>query len=423
MRRLLTLVLFALATTPFAQDWGQLATISSTMGVQDGRLCLGEASRGDIGCPAYAPYVSPNGNVGIGTSVPTSTFQIRNNIIFDEGNGNIAIGPDIRFQSAGLIAADDALHINVDATNNSNGGFSINKGSNSMTGATRLLTLANNGDLTLGYADAVTDTRLLTVKSAGYAGLVLNGDTTNVSGEPGGAYVAFGLDGNRPNGQHYIGMTNRNGENPKGVSTTGATVNSLMLGTEYTDANGNIQFAPGNAVNMTMLGANGYVGIGKPNPTSPLDVSGTVRASAFIGDGSGLTNLPSGTGDRLTSGTVAVTANNATGIVSLSTAGTTWGYLGSNASYIPNLNSNTVSATNISVTTINGNPAGGGMACRTVTATNATADCGAEEFVTGGGGTCTGTTGTFMRTSTPSGNGWVVTCSGGNRSVYAICCK
>jgi len=65
MRRLLTLAFFALATTSLANDWGALATISSTMGVQDGRLCLGEASRGDIGCPAYAPSVSPTGGLTV----------------------------------------------------------------------------------------------------------------------------------------------------------------------------------------------------------------------------------------------------------------------------------------------------------------------------------------------------------------------
>ena len=63
MHRLLTLGLLTLATTSFAQDWGQLATISSTMGIQGGKLCLGEASRGDIGCPAYAPSVSPTGTL------------------------------------------------------------------------------------------------------------------------------------------------------------------------------------------------------------------------------------------------------------------------------------------------------------------------------------------------------------------------
>ncbi len=86
------------------------------------------------------------------------------------------------------------------------------------------------------------------------------------------------------------------------------------------------------------------------------------RAFNFIGGGSGNSTA---LGDRITSGTLAVTANSATSIISLSTAGTTWGYLGSGASYLPTLTAGRVSATNISasVLTVNGvNITGAGAA-------------------------------------------------------------
>ncbi len=46
------------------------------------------------------------------------------------------------------------------------------------------------------------------------------------------------------------------------------------------------------ATNQFLIRASGGVGIGTAIPTEKLEVDGTVKATAFLGDGSGLTNLP-----------------------------------------------------------------------------------------------------------------------------------
>lgn len=65
------------AASATAGDWGDIATISSTLGVNANRLCLGEGLRAsDIGCPSYAPYVTSAGNVGIGTNAPSVPLSV-----------------------------------------------------------------------------------------------------------------------------------------------------------------------------------------------------------------------------------------------------------------------------------------------------------------------------------------------------------
>jgi hypothetical protein len=71
----------------------------------------------------------------------------------------------------------------------------------------------------------------------------------------------------------------------------------------------------GTSIITSWTGIN-FSSAGKVTPTAPLEVSGTISATAFVGDGSGLTNLPGGGGatDNITSGTATVVANSNTGI-------------------------------------------------------------------------------------------------------------
>ncbi len=58
------------------QDWGEMAMVSATMGINANRVCVGEASRGDLGCPIYAPTVSPTGNVGISAGLTVNAVSL-----------------------------------------------------------------------------------------------------------------------------------------------------------------------------------------------------------------------------------------------------------------------------------------------------------------------------------------------------------
>ena len=91
-----------------AQDWGAVATVSTTMGVNANRLCLGEGSRSDIGCPAYAPYVNPaDGYVGIGTTNPVQPLTVSGTIASIRGGEG---GGALQLTNTNKTGSGQALH-------------------------------------------------------------------------------------------------------------------------------------------------------------------------------------------------------------------------------------------------------------------------------------------------------------------------
>ncbi len=234
-------------------DWGALATVSSTMGVSGGRLCIGEASRGDIGCPAYAPSVTTAGDISVTGSLQAVKFI---------GDGS-------------------------QLTN-----LPYPSGTAVISGTTTMVS---------GWPDAIS---------------------CNLTNPNWGKVIFYPMHMPFADGRFFY----------RSVYTPATDAYDVIF-----NANGTFNSYQ-NVVTSDCLNKS----------ISTLYAEG--KAFNFIG-GSG---NGAALGDRLTSGTLAVTTNSATGVVSLSTAGTTWGYFGSAASYLPNLNAGSISTTNISISTING---------------------------------------------------------------------
>lgn len=81
--------------------------------------------------------------------------------------------------------------------------------------------------------DSTSDTKILTVSSNGFAGIFVNGDASNTSGEPGGSFIVLGIDG----GEYDSGATkpffsaiNSTGSDGKGGAWAGTTSNSGLIG-------------------------------------------------------------------------------------------------------------------------------------------------------------------------------------------------
>ena len=112
------------------------------------------------------------------------------------------------------------------------------------------------------------------------------------------------------------------GHNAAGGLTTGNSNIIIGAGISPLDNTGSNQLNIGNAI-MGDLGRPlaTRIGINVTSPTANLEVSGTVSATRFVGDGSGLTGVGGGGGDRITSGTTSAIANTA-GYLTLTTLGT-----------------------------------------------------------------------------------------------------
>ena len=102
----------------------------------------------------------------------------------------------------------------------------------------------------------------------------------------------------------------------------------LLLNSGGTFSGGYVAFKVDGTEGLRITSATGVVnvGIGTTAPSTALEVSGTVSATRFVGDGSGLTNVGGASADRIVSNTTSMLAMGTTGFVSLTQAGTNTGW-------------------------------------------------------------------------------------------------
>ena len=108
------------------------------------------------------------GNVGIGTNDPgrklsvVGDIAVRNtannaNVILFSNANSIATEPDILFNASGLIAAEDAVHININTNGGTGDDFFINTGDDDTTNATEVFRVTHDGRIGLGGVNPSND--------------------------------------------------------------------------------------------------------------------------------------------------------------------------------------------------------------------------------------------------------------------------
>ena len=307
------------------------------------------------------------GNVGINNVTPTAKLDVMGTISTSDaiqvGSSSLtcspAIGGAIRYSTPSIQVCNGGSWVSVAdggsaAAVSSTGAIQFNAGG-SFGGDTANL-YWDNGNKRLGvgtgapllalHVSSSSNAALYLERRTGAAndastginfGLVDSTDTLRDT-----AYIRSAWSDN-VNRLAYLDFYTRNGGMPSSPQMRITAEGNVGIGTNTPLATLQVSGTT-RITSWTTIGAN-------VTPTAELDVYGTVSATRFVGDGSGLTNLAV-SGDRITSGTLAMIANSPTAFISLSTAGTTWGYFNSISSYLPQLVSGRISSTNISATVV-----------------------------------------------------------------------
>ena len=275
-------------------------------------------------------YKDASGNVGIGVSSPGAKLHVVGGSV---GNLN---DPAVYIQNSRFLtfqnAAGSAWGMGIYADSSNNGWIgAVNALTfNTSIDATERMRIDSAGNVGIGTASPNNN--------AGYGGLTLNGttggildikasgsDVLRMYGTAAQSMVRtttatpllFGTDDAermRVAAGGYVGIATSSPAYPLDVNGAIQSSGAFIVGANTLGPAGKIWFGPdggsgafintptgkglaiyqNNATVLLKIDSAGNVGIGNVSPTQKLDVTGTVKATAFVGDGSGLTGVSAG---------------------------------------------------------------------------------------------------------------------------------